>query len=147
MKNLKYFALSLMTFTLIHCSQKKDNIVEDEEITDTVVLTEFEKSVQISREKVPVPRFDDPEIQNFVENYDQFMNQAYSMYDNYAPGSQESMNKMQEYLDDSEKYQDKMKDVLQKADEKDVQRLQTYMLEKAEEMNAFGEKIVNEQLK
>lgn len=136
MKNKFLILLSLLIFNF-SCKENASSPKEK-----SAAITVEKKSLS----KVDVPKFDDKELEEFVKEYDEFMNQALNLYDDYSPGSQESINQQNEYLKDSEIYHKKLSSMVQEASSRDVVKFQEYLLAKQQEMQTATEKMINESL-
>ena len=132
--------IPVMALSLIFSCQKES---EKDGSKDIVVVEKRDAGVS----KIPAPQFEDKELTQFAKEYDEFMNSHLTIYDKYAPGSDEVRQMQEDYLNDAQIYRNKLSDMLNNASDKDNARFQDYLLAKQQELQDKTEQVILESAK
>lgn len=119
MKQIKVFLLLIFIGGLFSCGQKK----ESEQLENSEIVV------------VETPQFSDNELQRYVDEYDEYVERFFEMYDNNEFQSEEGEIKLEKFKNNFEKFQLKMRSVLEETmEEKEFQKFDEYFENKQAEI-------------
>ena len=133
MIRIKYFVFLLTMIGMLACNSNKESAVSDENPVEVVENSASE-----------VPNFSNPEFQNYVDVFDEYVDEGIAKYENNEFSTDEGKKALAKYQKNVNKYIHKLEIEMEKKDEKEQMMLTEYLEAKKQEIEEKAKVLLGE---